>query len=335
MQVLNVVTTAENTFFRDQVASLERLGVTETTVSIPGARPGWDAIGTGERTPLEYLRAYPSVLRHALGDYDLLHANFGLTAPLALAQPRLPVVLTLWGTDLLGRYGRVSRWCARRCDAVVVMSEAMADELDTPCHVIPHGVDLDRFAPRPQEGARADVGWRPDAKHVLFPYPPARTVKNYPRAERIVEGARDRLDGSIELHAISGVPHDRVPDYMNAADALLLTSDREGSPNVVKEAMACNLPVVSTDVGDVKERLADVAPSAVGETDTELIDELATILDVGRRSDGRVEVASVGLDRMARRLHKVYESVTSPTRESGTTPLELGSESPSTIGPQR
>ncbi len=322
MRVLNLVTTAENTFFRHQVESLERMGVTETTVSIPGSRPGWSDIGGDGRTPLHYLRAYPTVLRRSFGPYDLLHANFGLTAPLALAQPRLPVVLTLWGSDLFGRYGVASRWCARRCDAVIVMSEEMAAALDVPCHVIPHGVDLERFAPRPQSEALPDVGWRHDARHVLFPYPPSRGVKNYPRARRVVEAARERVDDPVELHAVSGVPHRRIPDYMNAADVLLLASDREGSPNVVKEAMACNLPVVSTDVGDVRGRLAGTSPSAVGETEDELVDALVDVLDAGERSDGRAAVADVGLERTARRIYEVYESVAGDRREAATTGVD-------------
>jgi len=82
----------------------------------------------------------------------------------------------------------------------------MADELDCDCHVIPHGVDPDRFEPMPQREARAEMGWDPDAHHVLFPYPKGREVKNYPRAERVVERVRERADRPVELQIASGIP---------------------------------------------------------------------------------------------------------------------------------
>jgi len=92
-------------------------------------------------------------------------------------QPNLPVVLSLWGTDLMGRYGPVGEWCARHCEEVVVMSEEMATYLDRDVSVIPHGVNLDTFQPRPKREARAELGWAADEYHVLFPYPPTREVK--------------------------------------------------------------------------------------------------------------------------------------------------------------
>lgn len=300
MKALHLVTTPQP-FFRQQIATLERAGVDCTTVSVPGER--------GERSVLDYLRYYPDVLSRTVGRPDVVHANFGLTIPFALAQPNRPVVCSLWGSDLYGRYGAVSRWCAKRCDAVVVMSEEMADELDAACHVIPHGIDMKRFRPMDRDNARTDLGWRADAKHVLFPYTPERGVKDYPRAERVVDAARERLDTPVELQTIHDVPHERMPTYMNAADALLLTSKWEGSPNAVREALACNLPVVSTDVGDVRDRLAGVSYSTVCRADEELVAELAAVLDAGERADGRETVRDVSAERMGRRLKEVYESV--------------------------
>jgi glycosyltransferase involved in cell wall biosynthesis len=249
------------------------------------------------------------VFRKSFDDYDLLHANYGLTAPMALAQPKLPVVLTLWGSDLLGEYGWLSQRCARHCDAVVVMSDEMADELDVTCHVIPHGVDCQRFSPAPPAVARDQVGWDGNARHVLFPYPPSREVKDYPRAERVVEAASERIDAPVELQTLFGVDHDDMSTYYNAADVLLLPSKSEGSPNSVKEAMACNLPVVSTDVGDVGERLAGVAPSHVCTSDEELVDGLVDVLSDPRRSNGRQAARDVSLERMGERLRAVYDTV--------------------------
>lgn len=308
VRVLNLVTNDEARFFKQQLDVLERRGVDGTTLAVPGKNRVTNESVTS-RSVTDYLRFCPTVLRRSFDSYDLLHANYGLTAPHALAQPNLPVVLSLWGSDLLGRYGPVSRWCARWVDAVIVMSERMADALDVDSYVIPHGVDLDRFRPRPQREAREAVGWRHDAEHVLFPYPTQRDVKDYPRAERVVERVRDRLDADVELQTLHGVPHDEMPAYVNAADVLLLTSKREGSPNSVKEALACNLPVVATDVGDVRERLDGVEHSCVRETDRGLVEGVVDALERGRASNGREAAREVSLERMGERIEDVYASV--------------------------
>ena len=313
MKVLNLVSNRAE-FYRQQVETLESMGVECTTLVVPG-----ETGGNAERSVVEFLRLYPRALYESLGDYDLVHANFGLTAPHALALPRLPVVVSLWGTDLFGPYGRVSEACAAAADAVIVMSERMAAELDRPCRVIPHGVDTDQFRPRPRADARREVGWDADARQVLFPYSPAREVKNYPLAERVVGRAADRVDRRVELQTVTGVSHDRMSVYMNAADALVLTSEWEGSPNVVKEAMACNVPVVARDVGDVAERLADVSPSFACETTDELVDATAAVLAHGDRSNGREVVRrELSLERMGERILDVYEGVLDESRGTGT-----------------
>jgi glycosyltransferase involved in cell wall biosynthesis len=305
MRVLSLVPSPGSTSYSRRIAALERCGVECTTLSPAGEhRPDGPS-----RSVVDYAALYPRALRASLDGYDLVHAVQGAVAPLALAQPTRPIVLSLWGTDLFGRLGPVSRWCARRASAVVVMSPEMARALGRDAHVLPHGVDLERFRPRDQGAARADLGWDADAAYVLFPYSEARTVKNYPRATRVVSAARERVDRPVRFETVSGVAHERVATYMNAADALLLTSDHEGSPNTVKEALACNLPLVSTDVGDVKRRLDGVSPSAVCRNDRELVDALVSVLRRGDRSNGRTAVRELPEDRQARRLKAVYEDV--------------------------
>jgi glycosyltransferase involved in cell wall biosynthesis len=307
VRVLNLVTTPQSRFYRQQVEELTRRGVRETTLAVPGHHEYGEA--DNGRNALDYVRFLPTVLRHATDDYDLVHANYGLTAPHAVIQARLPVVVSLWGSDLAGRYGHVSRLAARFADAVVVMSEDMADDLGRDCYVVPHGVDLDMFQPEPTDEARQRLGWREDAHHVLFPYPQGRAVKDYPRAERVVEAARERVDGDLVLHSVSGVDHEDMSTYFNAADVLLLTSRREGSPNVVKEALACNLPVVSTDVGDVRERVADVTGSRVAASADELADGVAGALRIDGESNGRAAARRVGKERCTAQLLGVYRDV--------------------------
>lgn len=298
-RVLQLVTTPRS-FFRQQVRTLEDHGVECVTLSVPN--------DVGDRGVAEYLSFYAKTVRRALGPFDVVHANYGLVGPVALSQPRRPVVLTLWGSDLMtdgGWLPRLSRAAARRADAVVVPSEAMSRELSCPHRVVPFGVDTEQFRPIDRATAREHLGWSRDERVVLFPYDPERTVKNYPRARRIV----DRLPFDATLRTVTGVAHEEMPYYLNASDALLVTSDRESGPMVVREAVACEVPVVSTDVGFVSDALAGVENTAVCETENELVAELAGILETEDvRATGRTDVP--GLDETARQLLDVYEAVT-------------------------
>ncbi|WP_049927684.1 glycosyltransferase [Halopiger goleimassiliensis] len=309
LRVLHLVT-AREIFFDQQIETLERKGIECTVCVVPGAEQIDGDMGTrrGVKEYLQYLPRVRSELRN--GDYDLIHANYGLTAPYAITQLRLPVVLTLWGSDVVGFDGLVTKACAWRCDAVTVRSEEMRELLGKDdAYIVPSGIDLEKFRPIDRQEARRRVGWDTDGTHVLFPYSPEYERKNYPLADRVVNGAERELGTEITLQTISGVPHEEVPYYVNAADVMLLTSDHEGSPNTVKEAMACNVPVVSTDVGDVRERLEDVSPSGIGTTESELVDRLVTVLRAGERSNGRDAAREVSWDRIGDRLIDIYESV--------------------------
>ncbi|SIS00863.1 glycosyltransferase [Natronorubrum thiooxidans] len=306
MHVLTLTTHADAPFMTQQMAALEERGVSFSTLSVAG-----EVSADTARGPTDYLRTVPRVIREAGNGYDLVHAHYGLIAPMALAQRQAPVVLSLWGSDVHGPVKPISVAAAPLCDEVIVMSEGMRTEVGQDCRVIPDGVDLERFQPKPQTRAREAVGWDGvgDAFQVLFPYPPEREVKNYSRAERIVSVVDNLLERPVELRVVYGVDHDAVADYMNAADALLLTSDSEGSPNSVKEALACNLPVVALDVGDVRERLAGVSPSHVATTDEELVDGLIDVLQREERSNGREAAREVSIDRTTDQLLEVYERV--------------------------
>ncbi|MXV62534.1 glycosyltransferase [Natronorubrum sp. JWXQ-INN-674] len=325
MHVLTLTANADAPFMNQQMAELERRGVSFTTLPISG-----EVAADTSRGPTDYLKTVPKVLAESTNGYDLIHAHYGLTAPMALAQLRTPVVLSLWGSDVHGPVKPISSACAPLCEEVVVMSEEMREVLGRDCRVIPDGVDLETFRPESQNRAREKVGWDDvdDAYQVLFPYSPDRTVKNYPRAKRVVSAADNLLDRPVELRTVSGVAHDAVPDYMNAADALLLTSDSEGSPNSVKEAMACNLPVVALDVGDVRERLSGVFPSRVATDDEELIVGLMDVLKRGERSNGREAAEEVSIERTADQMLEIYERVAGETEQRVRDPPQLESSTP-------
>ncbi len=299
LRVLSLVTNHRARFYLQQVEQLRSRGIEIDIVTVP------DSDGDS-RQLTDYARFYLAALQASRGSYDIVHANYGLSAPPAVLQWFHPTVVSLWGSDLFGTYGQVGHWAARMADEVIVMSPEMAAELDCEPHVIAHGIDLDRFRPEPQQACQAELGWDHTAYHVLFPYPSSRGVKNYPRAERIVTAAEASLDRPVELHTVSGVAHEEMYKYMNAADVLLLTSRREGSPNSIKEAMACNLPIVSVDVGDVADRLAGVSHTAVETTDEALTDSLVELLRAGKASDGRDHIREISLSGQIDRLVGVY-----------------------------
>lgn len=309
LRVLHL-TTSEETFFEQQIATLEKRGVTCDVAVVPGQEQIDGDLGA-RRGLAEYVRFLPRVRSKLAHDqYDLVHANYGLTAPYAVLLSRLPVVLTLWGSDVIGLDGLVTKAFAWRCDAVTVRSREMRELLGiSAAHIVPSGVDLERFRPLDTTAARENVGWTEDGYHVLFPYSPGYERKRYPLAESVVDRASERVERNVTLHTVSGVAHEEMVHYVNAADALLLTSRHEGSPNTVKEALACNVPVVSTDVGDVRERLAGVSPSAVCSTPAELVAGLVDVLRSGHRSNGREAVEPLSWDNIGAKLVRIYEDI--------------------------
>jgi glycosyltransferase involved in cell wall biosynthesis len=304
LDVLQLVTTPRS-FFDQQVRVLEERGVRSTVVSVPRSEAG--------RRPSDFARFYARILRETAppSGYDLVHANYGLVAPFALAQPVRPVVLTVWGSEVMGysrRLESITQRAARYSDAVIAPSEAVSRELETPHTVIPFGVDTGLFRPIDREEARARLGWDAGARIVLFPYDPARAVKNHALAKRVVE----RVPVDVELRTVSGLDYSEMPYVMNASDALLITSERESGPMVIKEAAACGLPVVSTDVGFAREVLDGLRNCTVSDTEADLVDGLERALDSAERSDGRAVIDDLGLDRMGDRLLTVYTTVLDP-----------------------
>lgn len=189
----------------------------------------------------------------------------------------------------------------------------MKDALPCDASIIPSGVDLSKFKPMNQTEARKAIGWNVTDHHVIFPYHKGHEKKRYSVAEKTVENANKALDTTVQLQHVHSADHDEMPLYYNAADALLLTSLREGSPNSVKEAMACNVPVVSTDVGDARERIGPVSNSYVCSDDSELDHALVSVLKSGERSDGREYVEEVSLERMGERIIAIYKSLLDET----------------------
>jgi teichuronic acid biosynthesis glycosyltransferase TuaC len=278
----------------------------------------------GGRKPWRYLMAWMRLqarLMMTRKRYDLVHAQFGQNGLLALPK-RLPLVVTFRGSDLQGivgrdgeitRSGRILQWLsrlvARRADAVVVVSAHMKAYLPPwiDAAVIPSGLDLDLLRPHPQAEARRQLGLPLDRPLVLFAANPSLPRKRYPLARAAVDLLAQRQP--VDLVVAWGVPHKEMPIYMSACDALILTSVHEGSPNVVKEALACNLPVVSVDTGDVPERLRDVPGCELCENDdpATIAAALERVLTRRERINGRATVEHLDEKLLAQQMINVYQ----------------------------
>ena len=207
---------------------------------------------------------------------------------------------------------------ARAADARIVVSEHMKRCLPpgADAHVVPSGLDFEQFRPVPRDEARARLGLPLDERLVLFVGRPTQARKRSWLAERAVEVLNETLPARLVV--AWGVPHADVPVYMSACDALVFTSMQEGSPNVVKEALACNLPVVSVKVGDVEERLRGVEGCEVcaDERPETIAAALGRVLGRGGRSKGREAVRGLDERIITDRVIGVYRGVLAGRRES-------------------
>ena len=303
-------------FIKSQAESLRRVGLSVDVLYLRGL--------VGRRA---YLATFPE-LRRRVRDlrYDLVHAHYGHTAAVTAASLRRPLILSFCGEDLLGaprpggadtRKSRaevaVFRQLPRLAAATITKSSemelALPRSLRAKNRVLPNGVDLDLFRKRPRRGARLEVGWDPDAKVAMFLGDPADPRKRVELAEEAMARVAERVPGA-RLEIVFGKDPEEMPTYMNAADCLVFTSRSEGSPNAVKEAMAAELPIVATPVGDVADRFADVEGCVVCPPDPEAFaDALVDALAMGRAPAAREAVAALGMDRVALRLRELYEEV--------------------------
>jgi glycosyltransferase involved in cell wall biosynthesis len=286
----------------------------------------------GQGKPLRYASAWLDVRRRLQQKrHDLIHAQFGQSGLLALPRS-LPLVVTFRGDDLEGvlsdATGRLtprgrllpvlSRVVARRADATIVVSEHLKAFLHRRAHayVIPSGIDFERFKLIPQAEARRHLGLPPDGRLVLFVGSPTLARKRYGLAQRAMGIVQQSLAADLVLGW--GLPHDQIPYYMNACDVLVFTSSQEGSPNVVKEALACNLPVVSVAIGDVPERLRGLAGCevCVDERPETIGAALVRALRFGGRTTTRERMHALNENSITERVIDVYRSVLAPARKT-------------------
>ncbi|MEW5845872.1 MAG: glycosyltransferase family 4 protein [Bacteroidota bacterium] len=249
------------------------------------------------------------------GNYDLIHAHYSFSAFAASLSGRFPIVVSLMGSDAYMSFilRLVTRFFCNYCwDATIVKTNKMRNLLNIEkAVVIPNGVNLEIFKPMPKTFARKKIGFDLNKKFILFIADPNRKEKNFELAKKSFNILKKKLK-NVELVVVNNVSNYMIPYYMNASDVLILTSLWEGSVNVVKEAMACNLPIVSTDVGDVKENLKSLVNSYTCPHNPEIIaDKLFEVLNSTIKSNGRNVLIKKGLDSqsVAKNIISIYDEV--------------------------
>jgi len=247
------------------------------------------------------------------GDYDIVHSHYSFCGIVSALATGKPVICSLMGSDVkksgLWRF-IIKYFIMHKWKKTIVKSKDMklALEIDK-VEVIPNGVDLDIFRPMNKNDCRKELGWDIEKKIILFAADPKRPEKNFSLAKKATENLNIQ---DVELKVIYPVPHKDIPLYLNAADLLLSTSLWEGSPNIIKEAMACNCPIVSTDVGDVKWLLDGVEGCFITTNDpNDIANKIRKALDIKGKTKGREKLISLGLDskNIAKKIVSVYEEV--------------------------
>ena len=310
---------SQGTFVRSQIESL-RSRVEIDVLHI-------ERVERGRRI---YARAAARV-RKAIqeGRPDVIHVMYGGALALlsAAAAGNTPLIVSICGSDLLGDpqpvwrqrvAGRLTVWAsiiaALRADAVIAKSKQLADRMPRvisrrKIHVVPNGVDFDHFRPLDTAECRRILGWSEDEFHVLFTGAPGNGIKRFRDAQDAVECVRAR-GVPARLQLMRNIPYEQVPIWINAAHVMMLCSIHEGSPNIVKESLACEYPVISTDVADVAERIEGIEGCHLSSGNkTDLANCLEAVFQRGRRLECRNKISSIALDMIADRIVAIYRSV--------------------------
>ena len=306
-------------FIQEQVEALRRNGVNLDVLFIKGLK----------RRSNYLLGIFEFLKRIHQHEYSLIHAHHTYCALIARIQRRLPILLTFHEGEIaeeigilerIRNYGiwkipifskGLKRWICRRVDGLIsVFPDGRTLLGREDALVIPCGIDLHLFKPLKKEEARKMLNLPQDEKILLFPANPRRPEKRYDIAEQAYEIVKREFQ-NIRMIALRNIPRKKLPLYLNSADLMILTSDYEASPMVIKEAMAVNLPIVSLDVGDVAEMIQETKGCFISKQNPEDFASLVKeVLKNGNsRTKGRERILELDNEKIAKRILEVYQRV--------------------------
>lgn len=273
----------------------------------------FDIIGKGFKGYINNLQKLRQVIKKE--NPDIIHAHYSLSGFLAvLTLTNKPIITSLMGSDVL-KTSRVNLLVTQFFSnylwsfTIVKSKELFRFFSEKKSAVIPNGVDMELFKPVSQNVAQQSLGWSPKNFHILFASNPARPEKNFNLANAIYNKIKAKYP-ETQIHYLMNLNDSDVVLHYNAADILLLTSHHEGSPNVIKEAMACNCPIAATNVGDISEITNGTENVTLipFESDTAANAVLA-VLETKNRSNGQKNIMHLSSNIIADRLIALYNKI--------------------------
>lgn len=261
--------------------------------------------------PLAYILNYlPLRQRIIRGNVSIVHAHYGLSGMLCVLQRLRPTVISFIGSDIYRTGVRLISWIADRlCSHSVFVEKSLRERIRSKSDVssvIPLGVRFDTVKPMNKQECRAWLEIDKSIQLILFAASAERPVKNFNLAEKAIQS----LDVEVEIIELSGYDRETYVRLLNAGDVLLMTSHWEGSPVTVKEAMACGCPVVSTDVGDVRQVIEDTQGCYITSYEpSDVAEKLKKALHWDGRTDGREQIKRYTIDNVAEDLLQIYQKL--------------------------
>ena len=267
---------------------------------------------SGKNNKLNYVKAIIDINKIlSKNKYDLIHAHYGLTGFISLFQNKCPVICTFHGSDVLYVKWQniLSRFVSKYCAASIAVSSEIANKLNSKnVFIIPCGVDDNLFYPTSKTSLKNRLGLDNSKIYILFPSSPNRKVKNYKLFKQVFERLKKEYD--IEQLLLENLSRQEVRDYLNVSNLVLLTSFSESTNTTIKEALFCNTPVISVNVGDHMEILSKFNRNFITSYNVDdIVKSVKWLLNNNNIWDFRREMKYYKIDNIANIILGIYKKL--------------------------